>query len=111
MIVPIEFWFNKNPGLALPLIGLPYTQQEIFIHLSNESGDDYDTAYKKYKERKQFDELCILFDKLSLPITYEEYISKTTLENKNIIDNINNEEKDRLEKFINYLNLNLNNNI
>ena len=25
MIVPIEFWFNKNPGLALPLIGLPYT--------------------------------------------------------------------------------------
>lgn len=102
-LLPVEFWFARNSNLALPLIGLPYKEQEIIINL-HDSCDDYDTAYKKYKERKQFDELCILFDKLSLPITYEEYISKTTLENKNIIDNINNEEK---EWFINYLNLNL----
>ena len=85
MIVPIEFWFNKNPGLALPIICLPYVEKEIFIHLHDESGDDYDTAHKKYKETKQIDELCKLFNELTFPITYEEYISKTTLENKNII--------------------------
>ena len=105
---PIEFWFNKNSNLALPIIFFPYLEKEIFIHLPNDLGDDYDTAYKKYKEKKQIDELCVLLNKLTVPITYEEYISKTTLENKNIIDNISHEEKDW---FINYLNLNLNNNM
>ena len=54
------------------------------------------------------DELCVLFDKISLPITYETYIANTTLDNKNIINNINDEDKDW---FINYLNINLNNNM
>ena len=99
----IEFWFNKNSNLSLPIIALPYIEKEIFIHLPNDSGDDYDTAYKKYKERKQIDELCVLFDKLTFPITYEEYISKTTLENKIMIENISHEEKDW---FINFLNNN-----
>ena len=105
---PIEFWFNKNSNCALHIIALPYLEKEIFIYLPDYSSDDYDTAYKKYKERKQIDELCVLLNKLTFPITYEEYISKTTLENKNIIDNISDEEKDW---FINYLNLNLNNNM
>jgi hypothetical protein len=96
--LPIEFWFAKNSGLALPIIYLPYVEKEISICFPNDSGDDYDAAYKKYKERKQIDELCVLFDKLTFPITYEEYISKTTLENKIMIENISHEEKDRLEK-------------
>jgi hypothetical protein len=66
--LPIEFWFNKNSNLALPIIALPYVEREIFIHLPNDSNDDYDAAYKKYKERKQIDELCVLFDKLTFPI-------------------------------------------
>jgi hypothetical protein len=31
LYVPLKFWFNKNPGLALPLIALQY--HEIEIHL------------------------------------------------------------------------------
>lgn len=31
--VPLQFWFNKQPGLALPLIGLQYHSIEIHIEL------------------------------------------------------------------------------
>lgn len=31
--VPLKFWFNKNPGLALPLIALQYHEVEIHIEL------------------------------------------------------------------------------
>ena len=31
--VPLTFWFNKNPGLALPLIALQYHEIEIHIEL------------------------------------------------------------------------------
>jgi len=31
--VPLTFWFNKNPGLALPLIALQYHEVEIHIEL------------------------------------------------------------------------------
>lgn len=91
--LPLEFWFAKNTNLALPSIWLPYKEQEIFIYF-HDSVDDCDTAYKKYKERKQMDELCVLFDKISLPITYETYIANTILDNKNIINNMNDEDKD-----------------
>ena len=49
--LPLEFWFAKNTNLALPTVSLPYKEQEIFIHF-HDSVDDYDTAYKKYKEKK-----------------------------------------------------------
>ena len=31
--VPLKFWFNKNPGLALPLISLQYHQVELIIEV------------------------------------------------------------------------------
>lgn len=31
--VPLTFWFNKNPGLALPLIALQYHEVEIHLEL------------------------------------------------------------------------------
>ena len=31
--VPLKFWFNRNPGLALPLISLQYHQVELVIEL------------------------------------------------------------------------------
>jgi hypothetical protein len=34
LYVPLVFWFNRNPGLALPLIALQYNQIEIEIELN-----------------------------------------------------------------------------
>jgi hypothetical protein len=33
LYVPLKFWFNKNPGLALPLIALQYHEIEIHIEI------------------------------------------------------------------------------
>ena len=29
--IPLRFWFNRNPGLALPLIALQYHEVKLFI--------------------------------------------------------------------------------
>ena len=39
--VPLQFWFNRNPGLALPLIALQYHEVKLNI---NYSGDDVHTT-------------------------------------------------------------------
>ena len=31
--IPLKFWFNKNPGLALPLISMQYHQVELVIEI------------------------------------------------------------------------------
>ena len=36
LFVPLRFWFNRNPGLALPLIALQYHEVKVNIQLSNE---------------------------------------------------------------------------
>jgi hypothetical protein len=33
--VPLQFWFNRNPGLALPLIALQYHEVKIMITFAN----------------------------------------------------------------------------
>ena len=33
--VPLQFWFCKNPGLAIPLISLQYHEVKIFINLAD----------------------------------------------------------------------------
>lgn len=33
IFIPLKFWFNRNPGLALPLIALQYHEVEIHIYL------------------------------------------------------------------------------
>ena len=33
--VPLQFWFNKNPGLALPLIALQYHEVEVVLKLQS----------------------------------------------------------------------------
>ena len=37
--VPLQFWFNRNPGLALPLIALQYHEVKIKITFSAGAGD------------------------------------------------------------------------
>lgn len=34
LYIPLEFWFNRNPGLALPLIALQYHEVKINIELN-----------------------------------------------------------------------------
>ena len=40
--VPLQFWFCRNPGLALPLIALQY--HEVKVILNHTVGDVYDTT-------------------------------------------------------------------
>ena len=48
LYVPLRFWFNRNPGLALPLIALQYHEVKINLELENANklvrtvGDDLD---------------------------------------------------------------------
>ena len=35
--IPLRFWFNRNPGLALPLIALQYHEVKLNIEFSNDS--------------------------------------------------------------------------
>ena len=42
--VPLQFWFNRNPGLALPLIALQYHQ--VKLNLDLESAANLDNAAK-----------------------------------------------------------------
>ena len=46
LIVPLQFWFCKNIGLALPLIALQYHEVKIFIKITN-----FDKLWHKSVER------------------------------------------------------------
>jgi hypothetical protein len=59
LYVPLRFWFNRNPGLALPLIALQYHEVEIHITL------------------RPFKELFTINDKK--PDTYAEYFESESL--------------------------------
>jgi len=37
LYIPLQFWFNRNPGLALPLIALQYHEVKIVIEFSKQS--------------------------------------------------------------------------
>ena len=36
--VPLQFWFNRNPGLALPLIALQYHEVKVVMKIGSQSG-------------------------------------------------------------------------
>jgi hypothetical protein len=35
LYIPLQFWFCKNPGLALPLIALQYNEVKIIVELND----------------------------------------------------------------------------
>ncbi len=35
LYIPLQFWFNRNPGLALPLIALQYHEVKVNIEFRN----------------------------------------------------------------------------
>ena len=64
--VPLQFWFCRNPGLALPLIALQYHEVKVFVNFQaqsqiNDGGDETLTAklwadyiYLDTEERRRF---------------------------------------------------------
>jgi hypothetical protein len=38
LYVPLQFWFNRNPGLALPLIALQYHEVKVITTFSTDAG-------------------------------------------------------------------------
>jgi hypothetical protein len=57
--VPLRFWFNRNPGLALPLIALQYHEVKINMQLGTIGANDDATLLVNYvyldtDERRRF---------------------------------------------------------
>jgi hypothetical protein len=67
LYVPLKFWFNKNPGLALPLIALQYHEIEIHLEIRpfkdlvtiNQSKPDGTRSVSKYFDESLTDKLSI----------------------------------------------------
>ena len=49
--IPLQFWFCRNPGLALPLIALQYHEVKVIVTLESESllGDDTGATIGDFK--------------------------------------------------------------
>ena len=61
LYIPLQFWFCRNPGLALPLIALQYHEVKVILNttsktnLANTTSDLYaDYIYLDTDERKRF---------------------------------------------------------
>ena len=60
LFIPLQFWFNRNPGLALPLIALQYHEVKIQItfsaalHTSGSTALFADYIYLDTDERRRF---------------------------------------------------------
>jgi hypothetical protein len=62
LTVPLQFWFNRNPGLALPLIALQYHEVKVLTTFSSVTGTggDFDAKlwadyiYLDTDERRRF---------------------------------------------------------
>lgn len=51
LMIPLEFWFCKNPGLAIPLIALQYNEITINFHF-NPLNDLYVIEHREHKEHR-----------------------------------------------------------
>ena len=61
LFVPLQFWFCRNPGLALPLIALQYHEVKVILTLSTDYGSGTsgvklwaDYIYLDTEERRRF---------------------------------------------------------
>ena len=58
--VPLQFWFNRNPGLALPLIALQYHEVKVAIEFSKTDMTGLPSTLKK------LDNVCLFCDYIFL---------------------------------------------
>jgi hypothetical protein len=58
LTTPFHFWFNRNPGLALPLIALQYHEVKFILNFNTIVGSNYsvwcDYIYLDTEERRRF---------------------------------------------------------
>lgn len=78
LYVPLEFWFCRNPGLALPLIALQYHEVKLNLVLR----DVKDCVYKgtSFKESGTFDNT--IYPKISQASLWVDYIFLDTDERR-----------------------------
>lgn len=73
LYVPLQFWFNRNPGLALPLIALQYHEVRFVFELRNKQELYVSSAPKNYcvDSSCDWDSVCVpSLESLSLFIDY-----------------------------------------
>jgi hypothetical protein len=51
LYVPLQFWFNRNPGLALPLIALQYHEVKIWLEFNSLENLCWENAGGKVRSR------------------------------------------------------------
>ncbi len=91
LYVPLQFWFNRNVGLSLPLIALQYHQVDIIINISQAysniigSGGKFSLwcnyIYLDTDERRRFAQ-----------VSHEYLIEQVQTQNNVVSDSINNIE-------------------
>jgi hypothetical protein len=110
--VPLQFWFNRNPGLALPLIALQYHEVKLNLELRNltelVNGSDnvtptstvglgcklyVDYVYLDTDERRRFAQVSHEYLIEQVQFTGSESISATD-NNKNVTLNFNHPVKE-----------------
>jgi hypothetical protein len=108
LYVPLQFWFNRNPGLALPLIALQYHEVKLNLELRNSSDlveqgqtvTDFlscklyvDYIYLDTDERRRFAQVSHEYLIEQVQFTGAESIEKKS-SNKNVVLNFNHPVKE-----------------
>jgi hypothetical protein len=62
LYVPLQFWFNRNPGLALPLIALQYHEVKLNIQLHK----DTNLSKNNNKDEVTLNNICLFCDYIFL---------------------------------------------
>jgi len=63
LYVPLQFWFNRNPGLALPLIALQYHEVKLNLLLNKSVGN---IGTENEPEQQQLNNICLFCDYIFL---------------------------------------------
>ena len=87
--IPLRFWFNRNPGLALPLIALQYHEVKVILNLSasvgtgNDTRDDNTSLWADYiyldtDERRRFAQVS--HEYLIEQVQYQSFAAGTSFD-------------------------------
>ena len=74
LIIPLQFWFHNNPGLAIPLIALQYHEVKINIEFNGQ-----------YKDTKQVDSGLVV--DFANPQVWADYVYLDTTERRQFAQN------------------------
>ena len=82
LTTPLQFWFCRNPGLALPLIALQYHEVKFILNFSTIVGTNYsvwcDYIYLDTEERRRFAQVS--HEYLIEQVQHEQHSQNTSLE-------------------------------